>query len=196
MAGEPRIELVNRRQVCRNAQFDVFLDEIVDEHGRRVSDYLSVVPLRADADGVTGIAVLPVRADGCFGLTCVFRHPQGSAAWEIVKGFIDASETPVEAARRELAEETGLAAAHAAIVDLGYLCPVPGVIKAKVRLFAALDVMPSGGGDVGEIGHGAPTFFTREAFFEMADSSAIEEPCTLLAAYRYLRHTGSPEKQQ
>jgi 8-oxo-dGTP pyrophosphatase MutT (NUDIX family) len=47
------------------------------------------------------------------GLECLVlrRSPGGrcTGAWEAVHGSIEADETPVEAARRELSEETGLA---------------------------------------------------------------------------------------
>jgi len=179
----PRIELLGRRRVCRNAVFEVFLDEIVDQRARRVSDYLSVVPLRRDADGVTGVAVLPVR-DGKFGLLRAFRHPLGAAAWEIPKGFIDESERPALAALRELEEETGYRSSERDLRDLGSIAPVPAVIRARVRLFAAVQPVLSGtAGDV-DPGQGALKYFEPKVAFEMANRGEIEEPCTLIAMYR------------
>jgi ADP-ribose pyrophosphatase len=179
-----RIDLIARRRVCSNALFDVFLDEISDDSGQRVSDYLSIVPRVADREGVTGVAVLPVRADGWVGLMRVSRHPQGTSAWEIPKGFVDAGEQPLRAAMRELQEETGFAPTQPHMVDLGHIAPVPGVIQARVRLFAALAVVPSGKGRDEELGHVGIEFFAPQAAFAMADQGMIEEPCTLVAMYR------------
>ena len=179
----PRIELLGRRRVCRNAVFEVFLDEIVDQRARRVSDYLSVVPLRRDADGVTGVAVLPVR-DGKFGLLRAFRHPLGVAEWEIPKGFIDESERPALAALRELEEETGYRSAESELLDLGCIAPVPSVIRARVRLFAALQPGYSGNSADADPGQGGLEFFEPPVAFEMAARGEIEEPCTLVAMYR------------
>jgi len=178
-----RIELVARRRLCRNEVFEVFLDEIADQHGRRVSDYLSVVPLRRDADGVSGVAVLPVR-DGKFGLLRAFRHPLGVAAWEIPRGFIDDDERPAVAALRELKEETGYQAAERDLLDLGSIAPVPAVIRARVRLFAALRSGRTGEGADPDPGQGRLEFFEPNVAFEMAAKGEIEEPCTLVAMYR------------
>jgi 8-oxo-dGTP pyrophosphatase MutT (NUDIX family) len=182
MIDGPRIELVNRRHVCRNARFDVFLDEIVDEHGCRVRDYLSVVPLSANADGVTGVAVLPLRDDGRVGLMPVFRHPQGAPAWEIPKGFIELGEAPANAARRELFEETGLVATE--VKDLGHLTPEPGLVRARVRLFAGYVIELADASPEVEVGHGKIEFFPQDKAFALAHAGHIEEACSLVALYR------------
>ena len=46
-------------------------------------------------------------------------HSTGSPRWDLPKGLIDAGETPIACARREGAEEFGLAFAAARLVDLG-----------------------------------------------------------------------------
>jgi 8-oxo-dGTP pyrophosphatase MutT (NUDIX family) len=188
MDAAPRIQLVGRRCVCRNARFDVFLDEIVDGLQRRVPDYLSVVPVRSNSDGVTGVAILPVVA-GRFGLMRVFRHPQGATGWEIPKGFIETDETVAAAAARELREESGLGATAECLVDLGHVAPAPGVIKARIKLFAAIDPTPVAAAADDDLAHGPLEFFTAEEAFGMAHDSAIQDPCTLVAIYRFRQST-------
>lgn len=46
-------------------------------------------------------------------------HATGTASWDIPKGLQDAGETPLEAAMRELREETGLQFDAERFVDLG-----------------------------------------------------------------------------
>jgi len=155
----------------------------VDNRGTRVNDYISVVPLRSDADGVTGISILPVR-DGKFGLLRAVRHPLGSEVWQAPMGFLEKGERPALAALRELEEETGYRSMEGDLLDLGSVAPVPAVIRARVRLFAALEPEAVGAGTDGDLGQGGLEFFAPTVAFEMARRGEIEEPCTLIAMYR------------
>jgi 8-oxo-dGTP pyrophosphatase MutT (NUDIX family) len=181
------IALLHRRLVCRNSVFQVFLDDVVDGSGSKVSDYLSIVPNNA-SNSLAGVAVLPVR-NGQFGLLHAYRHPQGSYAWEIPKGFTDAGEQPVAAALRELSEETGLRALVGGVRELGHIAPVPSVIKARIALFAVQVESEPEVEATAEIGHGRLKFFNASAIERMASEGSIEEPCTLVAYYRYSKPT-------
>ena len=177
------IALLHRRLVCRNSVFQVFLDDIADGSGSKVSDYLSIVPNNA-SNSLAGVAVLPVR-NGQFGLLHAYRHPQGNYAWEIPKGFIDAGEEPAAAALRELSEETGLGAQADGVRALGHIAPVPSVIKASIALFAVQVDSESKVKPRAEIGHGRLKFFSAADIERMAAQGSIEEPCTLVAYYRF-----------
>ncbi|MGW7535508.1 NUDIX domain-containing protein [Amycolatopsis sp. NPDC054798] len=65
-----------------------------------------------------------------------YRHPLGRRLWELPAGLIDhPGEEPVEAAKRELAEESGLAAASwETLVDVA---ASPGFTDEVVRVFLA-----------------------------------------------------------
>lgn len=56
-----------------------------------------------------GVGVLVLRDDGCV-LLGERRGAHGAGTWALPGGHLEFGETPAEAARRELAEETGLAA--------------------------------------------------------------------------------------
>lgn len=58
------------------------------------------------------VAVLPVHEDGTVVLVGQHRFPLGDYSWELPEGGAPLDEDPLEGARRELAEETGLAAAE------------------------------------------------------------------------------------
>jgi 8-oxo-dGTP pyrophosphatase MutT (NUDIX family) len=58
------------------------------------------------------IAVLPVHDDGTVTLVGQHRFPLGDYTWELPEGGAPLAEAPLEGAKRELAEETGLIAAE------------------------------------------------------------------------------------
>jgi 8-oxo-dGTP pyrophosphatase MutT (NUDIX family) len=57
------------------------------------------------------VAVMPIHEDGTVVLVGQHRFPLGDYSWELPEGGAPLDEDPLEGARRELAEETGLAAA-------------------------------------------------------------------------------------
>lgn len=61
------------------------------------------------ADGADAVAI---NEDGKILLVKEYNHPVGKEMWQFPGGFIDADETPTEAAKRELAEEGGVKAKH------------------------------------------------------------------------------------
>jgi 8-oxo-dGTP pyrophosphatase MutT (NUDIX family) len=58
------------------------------------------------------IAVLPLHDDGTVTLVGQHRFPLGDYTWELPEGGSPWAEDPLEGAKRELAEETGLVAAE------------------------------------------------------------------------------------
>jgi 8-oxo-dGTP pyrophosphatase MutT (NUDIX family) len=58
------------------------------------------------------IGVLPIDAEGNIYLVGQFRYALGLFSWEIPEGGCPENEDPLEAAQRELLEETGLKAAN------------------------------------------------------------------------------------
>ncbi len=92
--------------------------QVYDNPWIRVTE--SQVTNPAGKDGIYGlvhfknraIGVIPVDAEGNTYLVGQFRYALGSYEWEIPEGGCPKDELPLEAAQRELKEETGLAATH------------------------------------------------------------------------------------
>ncbi|HEY4440632.1 MAG TPA: NUDIX hydrolase [Candidatus Elarobacter sp.] len=52
-----------------------------------------------------------------------YRHPLGRKSWEVVAGGLDPGETPIEAAARELREETGYIAQGVELLWSAFTAP-------------------------------------------------------------------------
>lgn len=82
------------------------------------------------------VAVVALDDAGAVTLIHQYRHPLGRRLWELPAGLLDAGdEAPLAAAKRELAEEVGLAAAEwTTLVDVAVS---PGFTDEVVRVFLA-----------------------------------------------------------
>jgi len=82
-----------------------------------------------------GSAVLPIFSNGEIGLVVQFRHATRTWELELPRGGTLPGETPLETAKRELKEETGLEAAD--WQQLGIMNPDSGVLQWSVPIFVA-----------------------------------------------------------
>jgi ADP-ribose pyrophosphatase len=178
------VRRLGRRLVGRNRVWSVYFDHIA-HGGGEVPDYLVIEPVSRAPGSVTGVAVVPIRS-GRIGLLRVHRLALDTAYLEAPRGFVDAGESPADAALRELAEETGLDCPRERLVDLGVFAPEASTIAGKVALFAALDCEPGGDRAETEIGVADLEFFTPREIRSLAERAEILDAATLLAFHRAL----------
>ncbi|HZI18765.1 MAG TPA: NUDIX hydrolase [Pyrinomonadaceae bacterium] len=88
------------------------------------------------------INVVPLTAAGEVVLIEQFRHGSREVSLEIPGGMVDGGESPAEAARRELLEETGYEASE--LVALGRTRPNPAIQNNWIHTFAALGCVRRG----------------------------------------------------
>lgn len=91
------------------------------------------------------VVIVAVRGEGSDAevlLQSQYRHPIRSVLWEVPAGLLDhGGEDPLEAAKRELAEEAGLeAASWQVLVDL---FSSAGALDESVRVFLAQELKES-----------------------------------------------------
>lgn len=101
------------RNVYENPWISVREDEVVRPDGK--PGIYGVVHYKNSAVGV-----LPVEDDHVY-LVGQYRYPLGEYSWEIPEGGCPESEEPLQAAKRELKEETGLTAKHWSKLGGAYL---------------------------------------------------------------------------
>ena len=82
----------------------------------------------------------PASADPHVLLIRQFRHATGGYLWEIPAGLRNSDETPADAARRELREETGYVCA--ALEPLTTFWTTPGFTDERIDLFLATGLVP------------------------------------------------------
>ena len=82
-----------------------------------------------------GAGVLPVHDDGSVSLIRQLRPAVAAMVLEIPAGRLNPGEAPLECARRELLEETGIRAEE--LIPLGTIQSSPGVFDEVIHLFAA-----------------------------------------------------------
>lgn len=121
------------------------------------------------------IAVLPVLDDGRLVLVRQFRKPAERILLEAPAGGIDDGETPEEAARREMIEETGYRVGNLELLAGFYTSP--GYTTEFMHLFRATDLepgTPTEGTDQLEVVHlTVEEARDRAAAGEMADAKTL-----------------------
>ena len=85
---------------------------------------------------IGAVCVIPITDDGMVVMERQYRYAHGRVFFEIPAGKLDSpDEDPLEAAKRELLEETGAVAER--ITYLGRLDTTPALINEKIHMYLA-----------------------------------------------------------
>jgi len=124
--------VLSSKTVFKGKVFQVTVDRIVEPGG-----------VTAERDVVHhngSVVVLPHLANDCILLVRQFRYPVRESLWELVAGGIDPGETPLQAAARELLEETGYRARTFRPILKFYSSP--GFLTEQMHLIEAFNLTP------------------------------------------------------
>lgn len=121
------MKLLASRRLCETKIFSVTEDHLIEPGGIRVR--------RAVVRHGPSAVVIAVDEQGRVLLVRQFRWPVKRAIWELPAGRVNADETPLQAARRELLEETGHRARRWKKLLSFY--PSPGYVTERMHLFVA-----------------------------------------------------------
>jgi ADP-ribose pyrophosphatase len=122
-----KMQITSSIEKYRCSIFRVTEDEATDPSGFHIKRAIIRHPGSA--------VVMPVDDKGRILLVRQFRLPANQYLWEIPAGKIDDGEDVFQAAQRELAEETGLAAKS--WKELVSFFPSPGFVAEKMTIFVA-----------------------------------------------------------
>jgi ADP-ribose pyrophosphatase len=126
------MKVIASRTLCRTKIFTVTEDHVLEPGGVEVR--------RAVVRHGPSAVMIPVDGKGRVLLVRQFRLPAGRAIWELPAGRVNPGETPLQAARRELLEETGYRARRWRKLLSFY--PTPGYVTERMHLFLARDLQP------------------------------------------------------
>lgn len=129
-ARDPRVEVLGSQRVYQGRIFDLVRESVRLPSGlRQELDFV-------DHPGAVAIAALDERGE----LLAVrqYRHAIGAWLLEIPAGRLERGESPLEAARRELEEETRHRAREWTL--LRTIVPAPGFCSERIVIFLARDL--------------------------------------------------------
>lgn len=87
------------------------------------------------------VILLPLDAEGNLLFVRQYRHAAGLALLELPAGVLEKDETPESCARREIREETGMAAGR--LEPLGGFYLAPGYSTEYMHVYLAADLYPA-----------------------------------------------------
>ena len=121
-------KVLSSEYISRHPYFTARKDKCETPEGKIIDEYFVVeLPATVCAVAITEQdEVLMVRQ---------YRHPLQETILEIPGGFVDEKETPEEAIKRELKEETGYE--FSSIIHVGKISANPGVLENYTYLFLA-----------------------------------------------------------
>jgi len=121
------MKLISSIKKYKNDLFSVSEEDVVDPSGFEIPGARSCI---------NGSAVMMAVDDRKrILLVRQYRLPARDYLWELPAGRLDKGETPLQAAKRELVEETGYRAKHWKRLVTFY--PSPGYVAEKMTIFLA-----------------------------------------------------------
>jgi ADP-ribose pyrophosphatase len=176
-ASKAKAKVLNSKTVYEGKVLSVAVDEVLEPSGVRT--VREVVRHQGSA------VVLPVddtKSEPHILLEEQFRYAANETLWEVPAGRVDAGESSLEAAKRELLEETGFTATrwkHAF-----YFFASPGFLAERMDVFLARD-LKAGEAQPEDDERIKVKFFPLNTALRMCLNGMIHDAKTMVAVFWY-----------
>lgn len=127
-------ELIESQSIFKGVVFSVDRDRLREENGCEI--------IREVVRHPGGAGCLPLFDDGRVALVKQYRHPARRELLEIPAGKIEANETPMECAAREVEQEIGFRAGR--IEPLAEFYSTPGFCEERLYVYLATELEQTG----------------------------------------------------
>jgi ADP-ribose pyrophosphatase len=171
------MKLISSEEITRNRIFTVTMDHAIDPSGFEIKR--AIVQHRGSA------VVMPMDEKKRILLVRQYRLPARRYLWELPAGTIDPGERPLQTARRELAEETGLRARSMRKIAEFY--PSPGFLSEKMTIYLATG-LTAGVATPMEDERIATRWFTAQEMDDMIRTGKIQDAKTNIGFLRWKRY--------
>jgi ADP-ribose pyrophosphatase len=177
-------KVISSKVVYQGKVFGVRHDLVIEPNG-----------VKATRDVVThhgSVVVLPVLPDGRILMIRQYRYTVRDYLLEVVAGRMEPGEKPLQAARRELGEETGYRAKH--FREMMNVYPTPGFVQERMIAFAATGLtLGKTNFDPDESIESKP--FKLEALLEMIRKGQLHDAKSVACILFYARFIAPQSKQ-
>ena len=171
------MKLISSEEITRNRIFTVTMDHAIDPSGFEIKR--AIVQHRGSA------VVMPMDEKKRILLVRQYRLPARRYLWELPAGTMDPGERPLQTARRELAEETGLRARSMRKIAEFY--PSPGFLSEKMTIYLATG-LTAGIATPMEDERIATKWFTAQEMDDMIRTGKIQDAKTNIGFLRWKRY--------
>lgn len=121
-------KILSSEYISRHQYFTARKDKCETPDGKIIDEYF-VVELP------TTVCAVAITEEGEALMVRQYRHPIEETLLEVPGGFIDENESPKDAIKRELKEETGYE--FSTVIEVGIIAANPGVLNNFTHLFLA-----------------------------------------------------------